>query len=287
MGRSMEHAIRHNPMLKAQLERQLGGTIIADGRNDGRLTVYRSPMQQVGGLMRQAIGAGMLPGLGIAGALAGLAMPMGGALAANAVARGLLSHASNLSANIAGFMSGNNVDSSRAKLMADPESHTQANAMGINLANATFEDILFLLLMKYAGKKEKEIMNKVNELDQSSQKGANEAKQGKGGVLGGLLGPLGGIVGNMIAPGLGGAIGGALGSAAGGAMSSAGQTQNQGGQVFDQNGNVGDPSQMSETGKQQALQKLMGDLTKLYEMLSNMIKSMHDMQMTPTRNLRG
>ena len=48
-----------------------------------------------------------------------------------------------------------------------------------------------------------------------------------------------------------------------------------------------DPSKMSDTMKQQMLQKLMGDLQKLYEMLSNMIKSMHDMQMTPVRNLRG
>ena len=44
---------------------------------------------------------------------------------------------------------------------------------------------------------------------------------------------------------------------------------------------------MSDTMKQQMLQKLMGDLQKLYEMLSNMIKSMHDMQMTPVRNLRS
>ena len=48
-----------------------------------------------------------------------------------------------------------------------------------------------------------------------------------------------------------------------------------------------DASKMSDTMKQQMLQKLMGDLQKLYEMLSNMIKSLHDMQMTPTRNLRG
>jgi len=44
---------------------------------------------------------------------------------------------------------------------------------------------------------------------------------------------------------------------------------------------------MSETLKQQMLQKLMSDLNKMYEMLSNMMKSMHDMQMTPIRALRG
>lgn len=44
---------------------------------------------------------------------------------------------------------------------------------------------------------------------------------------------------------------------------------------------------MSDTMKQQVLQKLMSDLQKTYEMLSNMNKSMHDMQMIPIRNLRG
>jgi hypothetical protein len=49
----------------------------------------------------------------------------------------------------------------------------------------------------------------------------------------------------------------------------------------------GDPNKMSDTMKQQMLQKLMDDLKKMYELLSNIIKTMHDMQMTPIRNLKG
>jgi len=58
------------------------------------------------------------------------------------------------------------------------------------------------------------------------------------------------------------------------------------GAVFGMNQGL-DTSKMSHMMKQQLLQKQMGDLTKLYEMLSNMLKSMHDMQMATARNLRG
>ena len=80
-----------------------------------------------------------------------------------------------------------------------------------------------------------------------------------------------------------------MGSLAGGALSSMGQngTASGGGMTGSELGEKMDASKMSDTMKQQMLQKLMGDLQKLYEMLSNMIKSMHDMQMTPVRNLRG
>jgi hypothetical protein len=54
--------------------------------------------------------------------------------------------------------------------------------------------------------------------------------------------------------------------------------------------NVGekmDPSQMSAAMKQQVSQKLTGDLLKPHELLSNMITSVHDIQMTPVRDIRG
>jgi hypothetical protein len=165
-----------------------------------------------------------------------------------------------------------------------------AQGMGIDIRNASFEDILFLMLMKYAKKKEDDIMAKVKQLDQSSKAAADKGNSGGGGGFwGGLLGAAGGIVGNMIAPGVGGAIGGALGQGVGGAIGGAGNTSSTAGTGLEGTdlGGTMDPANMSETMKQQAMQKLMGDLSKLYEMLSNMIKSMHDMQMTPVRALRG
>ncbi|HQR07930.1 MAG TPA: hypothetical protein PLN21_13965 [Gemmatales bacterium] len=48
-----------------------------------------------------------------------------------------------------------------------------------------------------------------------------------------------------------------------------------------------DTSKMSQTMKQQLFQKQMGDITKDLEMLTNMMKSIHEMQMAPVRNMRG
>lgn len=291
-GRSIERAIQQNPLFKGMLERQLGGTILPDMRNDGRLTIYRPPFNQLGGVMREAMAGGLLPQVGLANVFARAALPLGGALAGNMVAGSILGSMTRLEGNMASFMgrmTGDHVGQARGELMMDRNTSAMAQGMGIDIRNASFEDILFLMLMKYAKKKEDDIMAKVKQLDQSSKAAADKGgSQGKGG-LGGILGAAGGIVGNMIAPGVGGAIGGALGQGVGGAIGGAGNTSSTAGAGLagtDLGGTM-DPSSMSETMKQQAMQKLMGDLSKLYEMLSNMIKSMHDMQMTPTRNLRS
>ena len=87
-----------------------------------------------------------------------------------------------------------------------------------------------------------------------------------------------------------GVIGSAVGSLGGAGKSGGGGGGGGGGGTGLEGADLGgkmDLSMMSDIMKQQMLQKLMGDLQKLYEMLSNMIKSMHDMQMTPIRNLRG
>jgi len=287
-GRSIERACRRDPMFKAQLERMLGGTIIPDRRNDGRLTIYRPPFSQVGSLMRDALSAGTLPRLGLAAALGGMALPLGGALAANALTGGILRGLMRSEANIVSFMkdmAGDHVGAQRSKLMGDPEAYSMARGMGIDLRNASFEDILFLLLMKYAKKKEDDILKKVQQLDKSMQ-----SKSGGGimDMVGGALSTVGSVAGFAFGGPLGAAAGGFLGNLAGSAVQGlAGGGTASGGMTGSELGEKMDASKMSDTMKQQMLQKLMGDLQKLYEMLSNMIKAMHDMQMTPTRNLRG
>ena len=289
-GRSLERAMRRDPMFKAQMERMLGGTILPDHRNDGKLTIYRPPFSQVGNLMREALGAGTLPRMGLAAALGGMALPLGGALMANAMTGGIMRGLMRSEANIVSFMkdlSGDHVGAQRSKLLGDPEARQMATGMGIDLRNASFEDILFLLLMKYAKKKEDDILKKVQQLDKSMQ-GGNKG----GGIMdmvGGALSTVGSVAGFAFGGPIGAAAGGFVGSLAGGALSSMGQngTASGGGMTGSELGEKMDASKMSDTMKQQMLQKLMGDLQKLYEMLSNMIKSMHDMQMTPVRNLRG
>ncbi|MEW5849497.1 MAG: hypothetical protein AB2A00_11820 [Myxococcota bacterium] len=288
-GRSIEKQIMRDPLFKSQMEQMLGGRIIADGCKDGKLTVWRPPFSTAGAIMKQALGAGLLPKLGIAAALGGLAVPLAGAMLANKVAGSILGSLQRMEGNIASFMGGTkgNTDAARAGLQGDVEAHQIANGMGVNLANASFEDILAVLLAKYAAKKEKEILNKVQQLDKGGA--ANGAT--KGGGIGGLLGTIGGAVVGSVVPGLGtmlgASIGGSLGNLAGSAIGGAMDSARSGGGMEVDGQQYGDPSKMSDTMKQQLLQKLMSDLQKMYEMLSNMMKSMHDMQMTPIRALRG
>ena len=271
MGRALERAIRRDPFMRSQVERALGGVILPDGRNDGRLTVWRPPFAQVGAMLRNAMTAGALPAMGMVGAMAGLGIPVAGGLAAGGIMASVLGGMQRLEGNILSLM-GNNVDGARVSMLADPEAYQHAEAAGIDLRGASFEDIIFLLLMKYTAKKEREIMGKIKQLNQGDSKG------GVMGMLGGALSAVGPLAGFIP---VWGQAAGAAATVAGGVMQN---MSNGGGNSMDP---FGDPSKMSETAKQQALQKLMGDLTKLYEMLSNMIKSMHDMQMTPVRNLRG
>jgi|GEM_PF-1305830 len=354
VGRSIERQINANPFFKAQMEQALGGRIIADGRNDGKLTVFRSPFANVGGMLRNAFAGGLLPRVGIAAALGGLAIPFAGAMAANAVARGVLGFMGRMEANISSFMGGGvnrggaqfgtgaaggasgipgtggenttvTAGEVRADMVKDPEAQKFAQGMGIDIQNASFEDLLFLMLMKYASKKEKEIMGKVKALDKSIKaaddakaKGSTESADnngqaqrsgggGGGGFLGGIVSGIGNAIGGIVSqvPIFGGIAGGLVRGVSGLAggllggisdtqrqqMGGAGGAQANGGQGVDATNSETIDGQkvgeMSETLKQQMLQKLMSDLNKMYEMLSNMMKSMHDMQMTPIRALRG
>ena len=62
----------------------------------------------------------------------------------------------------------------------------------------------------------------------------------------------------------------------------------QPGQIMDAQGNVvGNPNQMSETMKQQMLQKMVEDLRKMYELLSNILKEMNEMQKTAIDNVKA
>jgi hypothetical protein len=226
VGRQMERAIKRDPFFKSQMEQMLGGKIIPDRRNDGKLTIWRPPFSQVGGIMKQALGAAMLPNLGMAAALGGMNIPLAGAMMANRVAGTILGGMQRMEANIAAFAQGitggdPRMGFSKQQLINDPQTQTMAQGMGIDVRNASFEDIIALLLMKYAKNKETDVMKKVQELDKSMQAGdKNKNGSGSQGGLGGLLGTAGGIVGNLVAPGVGGAIGGMAGNLLGGGIQS-------------------------------------------------------------------
>ena len=282
-ARSLQVAMLRNPEFQKALEKQLGGVVVPDGAPDGRLSMWRPPANiRVGQQMRTAVQQGVMPRTGFAGVLSGMNIPMAGnPMAAGGVSspilKGLMGMEANIMSTVKGFSGGE-----------DPKMQAMAKQTGVNLQNANFEDIVFLSMMTFAGKKETEIMGKVQALDKSMVAGnaqastaappAGEAQQYMGGMFeaGGTTAAQMGI--NTVPPA------GRPQFAVPGSVPAGGQP----GQVFDDQGNmVGAPEKMSDTMKQQMLQKLMGDLQKMYEMISNMLKSMHDMQMTPIRNLKG
>ncbi|MFH1812132.1 MAG: hypothetical protein ABIJ09_25570 [Pseudomonadota bacterium] len=253
-GRSMEARLMGDSNFRTRMEERLGGVIVPDGRMDGKVTVLRYTPQFGGQALTRA--------------LSRTNPLMGSVFRALAMTELNTSRLMNNMMN-PGF---NVMGAPNEMVLRDPETAQLANGMGMS-PPLSFEDLLFLMMMKYARKKEREILNKMNEL---SGKGGQQ-----GGGFGRFLGSacriggtvIGGLYGGFP---LGTAIGGQVGNAVGGIFD--GQ---QGGE-----GAFGNANKESDTLKQMQMQKLMEDLKKMYEMLSNVMKSMHDMQMAAVRNLR-
>ncbi|MBI5495356.1 MAG: hypothetical protein HY904_10060 [Deltaproteobacteria bacterium] len=269
LGYSLQVAMLRSPEFRQSLEKALGGILLPSGNQAGALDVWKPQQQRVGVQMRQAQQQGYIGGSFVA-TFSSMSIPMqGNPMAAGGPTGSILRGLQAMEANIV---------SSAKGLTGNPGMESMANQLGINMQNASFEDILFLSMMSYSTKKEKEISGKVNELAGGQQAQTAPTDGGFGGLFG--------LGGGTTAQGLG--IQGVQTVNPLAQLFGAGNVQGQGGQVVDGQGNVvGDPNKMSDTMKQQMMQKMMGDLQKMYEMLSNMIKTMHDMQMTPIRNLRG
>ncbi len=266
IGRRMERAMLRSPAFKAQMEQMLGGRVVMDGRTDGMVTVQRYQPAVKGMPFNNQIAQN--PQLsGLYGALAGLEnniTKMAGSLTDTTVTGG----------------------SSDNKIFSDPDTRQLAEGMGMKPPLA-FEDMLFLMMMKYGRKKESEIMGKMNELSGKGELSTaqNATSQQPAGLFGGLIG---------------GPSQAAFQQQASQILTNPGTSntlkqmqmeklaadfQKSGGQVGE-SGAFGDPQKTSDTLKQMQLQKMMEDLKKMYEMLSNVMKSMHTMQMAAVRNLR-
>jgi hypothetical protein len=259
VAHSLQLAVAANPQFRGQLEQILGGGVVLDGRVDMSITVQRyDPQYSQIAYTKTVQNNPQMSGL--YGSLArfenSIANAMGGLTDSN----------------------GNLMDADTAKL---------AKGMGMEPPLA-FEDVIFLMMMKYATKKEKEITSKMNEL---------ASKEGNIGDNGEPLGTFGGLVGGPEAQAY-------YNQAAYQILSDPNTTESEkklqmaqlqqlfgqpgGGGTADANGAqpFGDTSKTSDTLKQMQMQKMMEDLKKMYEMLSNVMKTMHDMQMAAIRNLR-
>lgn len=267
LGRSLQAAMLASPEAAQGIEKALAGRLLPDGRNDGRFTAYRSTVNRTGQFIKQALLNNDVPRSRIPVALSSVNVMMTNPAVANgpqgSILKGLMAMEANVVSTVKGW--------DKSGGASDPETAAIAKAMGINPAKMSYEDVVALSLMKYAKNKEGDIMEKIQGLDKSMA--AADHKQGAG-FFGGLTDA---SAGGTTAKALFGqtAATTATDATASSILSGAGQ------------GLPSDPNQMSDTMKQQMLQKLMSDLQKTYEMLTNIMKSMHDMQMSPIRNLRG
>ena len=269
VGQRLERAILRDPQFKAQLEGMVGGMVLADGRTDLKVTVQRYDLQYSNITLDQKSQSNTQ----LTGIYASLAK----------MENNITKVASSLTDGSGGI--------------SDAASQKLAKDMGMKQPLA-FEDMLFLMMMKYAKKKEGEITGKMNELSTKTNLAATdtdtpatEAAALFGGNVGGpsltayqqkamqiagdpsisneqktsLLNDLG--QNYMLAQQQAAAKGATNGTAATGAAGT-------------------DKAETSDTLKQMQLQKLTEDLKKMYDMLSNIMKSMHEMQMTAIRNLK-
>ena len=205
IGRSMERALLTNPAFRARMEAKLGGRIIPDGRADGKITVHRFKPH--------------FPGV-----------PFTNHIANNPMLTNIYGGIARMQGNIKAMMEkmlnkgANKAGGNPSSILKDPEMGKLAGQMGIS-APMSFEDILFLMMLKYAKNKEKQILDKSKELLAKSEK-----------------------------------------------------SKKSGYNAMD--------SKQSDATDQAVLQKMMNDLQKVYQLLTNVMKSMHDMQMASVRNIR-
>lgn len=109
-----------------------------------------------------------------------------------------------------------------------------------------------------------------------------------GGAIGSLVGLAAGFGSNMLADGLQSGAFDNMVPGLGGSTASGGTTTGGGASTDAATGASGDGKKKldSENQAMQMLQYEQNKLTKMYEMISNMMKSMHDTQMSAIRNMR-
>lgn len=255
-GRKLERALLNNPQFKAQMEDFLGGRVIADGRVDMRVTVQRYQPKYAN-------------------------VSFSATVQSNTQMSGIYGSLAKMEQNITKMAGG--LTDSNGRFM-DADTQKMADGMGMKQPLA-FEDVMFLMMMKYGRKKEKDLTGKMNELSTKSGLASTGSTYG----------------GNAGRPSLevqyqqeaskvwmNPSLNQAQKLQALQTLGQQYQVAKAGGPAAQSKeaGVFGNTAEQSDTLKQMQLQKMMEDLKKMYEMLSNIMKSMHNMQMTAIRNLK-
>jgi len=254
-ARSLERAIMRNPAFRNRMEGMLGGRIVLDGRADGRITVVKNQM----GAIPPHLGFGMTAGMAAMNPMAGTLF---GSLARMDQDLGKL-------VEQAGRKIGNSILGQQGTGQSD-----LGKLVG---PNASIEDKLAAFLftqMRDADKELEGLMKKYEALGK---------KKKRGGLFGGIKsffkgvgqklfqaggGALGGMIGGPLGAKLGQGIGGALGQSALGGNKSKSDTDH------------------SKSVLNFKIQQAMNRRKEIHDLISNILKTMHDMSMTSIRNIR-
>jgi hypothetical protein len=247
-----------NPAFRNRMEGMIGGRIVLDGRADGRITVVKNQMGAVPPHLGFGMGAGMAAMNPMAGTLFGSLARMDQNLASLV--------------EKAGQKIGNNI--------MGQQGSGQSDMSGLVGAGGSIEDRLAAFLftqMRDADKELEGLMKKYEALGK---------KKKKGGLFGGIKNMFKSIGSKLFQAGggaLGGMIGGPLGAKLGQGIGSAvGQGVMGGGKA---GGSKGDKDH-SKSVLNFKIQQAMNKRKEMHDLISNILKTMHDMSMTSIRNIR-
>lgn len=265
--KQFEEKLMGDPNLRSQVERQVGGRVVYDGNADGRITVAKQHYH---------------PCLPFQNAINQNAQGMLGRLLNPAMPQQILGNLAGFLNNVLGGGQGGPGGAGQA---GGPGGAGQAggsqqaggaggkgNASDIlNNPNLSFEEKLFQFMLLFAEKKQKEIEDKMKEMD--AAKNANKAGGAGGGKkAGGAGGAKGGGKSSpigKIAGAVGGVAQGLMGGLAGGPMGAVmGNQVAGGGEGGDQAGGAG--GKKSEETLQAELQRLQSSLQQMFSTISKM-----------------
>ena len=255
-ARSLERAIMNNPAFRNRMEGMLGGRIVLDGRADGRITLVKNQMGAVPPHLGFGMGAGMAAMNPMAGTLYGSLARMDKELG------DLLQQ----------------VGKKTGEALMGQQTSGQSDMGKLVGAGGSIEDRLAAFLftqMREADKELEGLMKKYEALGKKKKKGGlfggvksffkgvgQKLFQAGGGALGGMIG---GPMGAKFGMGLGGAVGSDV--------------------MGTNKGSKGDKDH-SKSVLNFKIQQAMNKRKEMHDLISNILKTMHDMSMTSIRNIR-
>ncbi|MCC6811189.1 MAG: hypothetical protein IT381_27410 [Deltaproteobacteria bacterium] len=168
----------------------------------------------------------------------------------------------------------------------------------INNPNIPIEKLVAMWALKQCKRHEEELKDKMAKAEfarqvEKAEENAKEKRQGMQGMgsslgsgLGSIVGGIGGfLVGGPIGGMIGGSLGGSLGGSGGGMLASA-FSGGQGSILGGANGPGGPGQTQSATALNLEVQMAMEEWKRGIELASNIMKALHDMQMTIINNTR-